>query len=303
MADSTRRHQVKDGAVEAVLDAANDRLAGALEHEDAELERPVMLIVGHQRSGSTLVSQYVCAALDVGYPSNITARFWRAPLVGIALQRSLAQQLGSAATTFQSELGTTAGLLDPHEFSYFWNEWFPGETRCRDEHGFYRVVANMERAFDRPMVFKNNFNSLRIGLLARLLPTALFVVVRRDLVDVGCSTLDARRRRYGDDTTWFGVRPPGCEDLEQLSPVQQVAAQLHATEAALAEGLAGLPPARRIEIAYDSFCADPRGLRAQLVALGIEARAGVDTPSSFRKTATAVGHPDAESLRKALAQR
>ncbi|HUH00385.1 MAG TPA: sulfotransferase [Kofleriaceae bacterium] len=301
MSSSTRQHQAKDHTVEAALEVFNDRLAGVLEDDAAQVERPLALLVGHQRSGSTLVSQYLCASLDVGYPSNVIARFWRAPVAGISIEKSLSHQLGPVRSTFQSELGTTHALRDPHEFSYFWNEWFPGETRCRDEAAFYRTVANMERAFGRPLLFKNNFNSLRIELLARLLPTSIFVVIRRDLLDVACSTLNARRSRYGDDTAWFGIRPPACEDVSQLSPYEQIAAQVHHTEAAITTGLASLAPDRVIEISYEAFCAEPGRLRDQLVSAGFALRPEADLPSSFRGTSTAVGHPDADALARALA--
>lgn len=302
MSDFTRTSQPKDERLERALDHINTLLADALEEEDARVEQPVFLVIGHQRCGSTLVSQYLCSALELGYPSNIVARFWRAPVVGITLQKALSTQLSGVASSFTSELGTTRGPLEPHEFSYFWNERFPGETECADERAFQRTLGNMERAFGCPLCFKNNFNSLRIQLLARLLPTAVFISVRRDLLDIACSTLNARRKRYGTDGAWFGVRPPACDDSKGLSPYAQIAAQIHYTEQAIVTGLAALPATRVIEVDYRAFCADPQTTAERVGAFGVNARPEANLPSSFLPTATSQGHPDAGALSEALSR-
>lgn len=297
--------QALDREIEERVRAVNERLGGLFEEGDAEVTRPVVLVVGHQRSASTLVSQLLAVACDIGYPSNLVARFWRAPVAGVWMQRALGRQLGAPATDFSSDLGTTLGLLEPHEFSYFWNEWFPEPRRCRNEAAFVRLVGHLERAFAAPLAFKNVLNSLRVDVLARLLPTSLVVVPRRPLVDVACSTLDARRRRFGSDRAWFGVRPPGCaeEEMASLPPVEQIAAQLFHTEAALAEGLARVDPARVLELDYAAFCARPALLADWLADRGIARRAGATLPERFACRRPGERHPDAGALAEALRRR
>ena len=294
--------QALDAESEERLSAINERMAGLFEDEDAAPTRPIVLVVGQQRSGSTLVSQTVCMGCEVGYPSNLIARFWRAPVAGAWLQRALRAQLGSPQSEFTSVLGTTPSLLEPHEFSYFWNDWFPGETSCRDAAGFVKVMGNLERAFAAPLVFKNVFNSLRVELLARLLPTALFIVVRRSLLDVACSTLASRRKRYGDPRAFFGVRPPSMGDIDGLAPAEQIAEQLFATEATLAEGLAAVDGDRVIELDYREFCAAPEAALASLQGRGIGRRGEVALPASFRPTDWST-HDDAPVLAAALRRR
>jgi len=292
--------QRKDERVETGLDALNERLAGFGEEAGARVERPVFLIVGHQRSGSTLVSQYLSLALDVGYPSNLVARFWRAPVAGIRLQQALRHQIGPPGRSFTSELGTTHSLLEPHEFSYFWNHWFPAERRCRDREGFRRALAAMERAFEAPLLFKSILNSLRIGLLAEILPTAVFVRVDRNLLDVACSTLDARRRRYGHDRAWLGVVPEACEELSDRPAAEQIAAQVTMVERSLREGLAALPQDRVVEVGYEDFCREPAALAGRLRVRGVPARQEVSLPASFEARSAARDHPDAPALASAL---
>ncbi|WP_428261289.1 sulfotransferase family protein [Haliangium sp.] len=304
MSAPLRVTQNKDPALEHALATINASLEGVLEDPEARVTRPVVLVIGHQRSGTTLVSQLITSALRVGYPSNFVARFWRAPRVGIALQRAM---LGAEAwsSSFTSELGTTSGLLEPHEFSYFWDRWFPdpaNPARCADGAGFACAVANIEAGFGAPTAFKNVFNALRVEALAALLPTAVFVRVRRDLVDVAGSTLYARRHRYGTDRAWLGLRPAGCEAVADAPPVQQVAVQIAASEQRMAEGLRSLPAERRIDVAYRDVCTHPAGIIERLTTLGIERRAGAVTPASFSASRRAHGHEQAEALRRELSE-
>ena len=299
--DHARVRGVKDTAIEAQLAEINDRLDGALQQAKLACPHPVLLLLGHQRSGSTLVYQYLAAQFALGYPSNLIARFWRAPLVGLTVQRSLARHLPApTATSFRSELGTTEGLLEPHEFSYFWNHWFPEDDRCRDPAGFSDAIANLAAAFDAPLVFKNVFNILRVGLLAELLPTAVFIRVRRNLLDVACSTLQARRRRFGTDQAWIGPRPHEIGDTTGLGPAAQIAAQLHYGDRALSSGLAALPRSRVVDLSYERFCAGPDTETGALAVLGIAARAGVASAAPFTSSRPDCSDAERDELRAAL---
>ncbi len=295
-----RTRHAKDAEIEGALQLINERLAG-LFPGGGPPARPVLLLVGHQRSGSTLLGQYLTAALEVGYPSNLIARFWRAPIAGLVLQQAVASAI-DAQPGFSSELGTTTGLLGPHEFSYFWNHWFPDQRRCLDAAAFVATIGGLEAAFARPLLFKNNFNALRIDVLATLLPTARFVRIRRDLVDVACSTLDARRLRFGTDRAWFGVQAPGWEDLAALSPIRQIAAQIRRTEAAMDAGWAQLPADSGMLVDYEEVCRAPASVaRAITRRWDVVARDGTNLPASFASRHPARAHSDAEALRAALA--
>ncbi len=276
-----RTRQAKDPDLERGLELINGRLEGLLE-VDAVPERPILFIVGHQRCGATVVGQYLAAALAVGYPSNLIARFWRAPLAGLVIQRGLQAQLAALRPNFSSELGSTPGVLDPHEFSYFWEHWFPLVRSCRDPAGFVRLLGSLQAAFDLPLLFKNVFNSLRIDLLAELLPPARFLWVERDAGEVARSTLEARRSRFGRDDAWFGVRGDDWDDLAALPPTEQIAAQIARTEEAMRAGWDRVAPEARMTVDYHQFCAAPARVAAELQSRwGLAPRPGVALPASF----------------------
>ncbi len=65
------------------------------------------------------------------YPSNLIARFYKNPYIGILAQQSLLEydplnQLGFDSTKieYSSNLGKTIGALNPSEYWYFWREFF-----------------------------------------------------------------------------------------------------------------------------------------------------------------------------------
>ncbi|MDZ7703686.1 MAG: sulfotransferase [Trueperaceae bacterium] len=113
----------KDAADEQFLARLNTILEPFEREEYRDLPEtyPTLYVIGAPRSGTTLLSQVFCSHLDVSYVSNLSAAFWKAPLVGRSRQRR--QRAFSRAPTFvvRSEFGRTTGLYEPHEFGYFWS--------------------------------------------------------------------------------------------------------------------------------------------------------------------------------------
>src|SRR4051812_14091764 len=75
-----------------------------------------IFIYGLQRSGTTLTSQVVARATDLGYVNNLIARFWISPAHGVYLSRHLGIDRN---IDFQSAHGATEGISNVHEFGYF----------------------------------------------------------------------------------------------------------------------------------------------------------------------------------------
>ncbi len=84
---------------------------------------PLIYVVSLPRSGGTLMGQLLCAQLDVGYISNLAARFWLRPSVGIALSSAVLGDDYRNRISFRSKSGRTPAVEDPNEFGYFWTHW------------------------------------------------------------------------------------------------------------------------------------------------------------------------------------
>lgn len=228
---------------------------------------PVIFIAGTQRSGTTLLMQLLIAYFDVGYVSNLMARFWRAPYIGALLFKELRQKKRSRSPDFTSELGTTYGYEGPHEFGYFWQHWFPyNETHQTSTEDldrmnvglFRRELAAMESAFDAPLAFKNPIVvSLNIESLARILPTAIFLICRREPIYVAQSTLLSRMKFHDRKDQWFSVKPQEYLWLKERPYPEQIAGQIFYTEKKIKESLGKIGPQRHLAIEYDELCNNP----------------------------------------------
>lgn len=277
----------RNPALEDLLASLNAAIApggDALAAERGAPTRPVVLVVGCPRSGTTLLMQWLAASGAFGYPSNLLSRFWRAPAVGAMVERLLFDPavqfrdelgLGSApAVGFDSDLGKTAGARSPNEFWYFWRRFFPlgeagglGEAGRAgvDGPGFLGELAAWEAAVGRPLALKAVLLAWDLPLLAALLPRAVFVDIRRDPFYNAQALLLARRRFFGDARRWYSVRPPEAGALADRTPHEQVVGQVGYMRRAIDGGLASLDPRRVVRLAYARFCGDPAEAWAELV--------------------------------------
>ena len=264
----------KDEAVEREVLAIN-RLLEA--HEPPAPEQlapaPHLFVFGLPRSGTTLAHQVLAWGLDVGYVSNVMARFWLAPHAGAILARAV---LGNARDdSFQSDYAKTAGGAGGHEFAYFWHRWlaiedvedlldFSGENERADWPGAAAAVRRIAAATGPALVFKTNFAGQFLPAFARTFPMPLFVYLKREPLHVALSILEARRRYYDDLSEWWSTHPPRYRALAGLAPLEQIAGQVAGLRTAYAEQIAKAAPELTIEVDYADLCADPAAVVAAI---------------------------------------
>lgn len=225
-------------------------------------DRPIILIVGLPRSGTTVIYQALAAALDVTYFSNFSALFPRAPLTAATLFGATPRRRAARLDSFY---GNTSGLRGANDGFHVWNRWL-GADRYDIAHDLSaEAVADMRRffgawtsAFGKPFLNKNNRNSLGVDILARALPTSVFVVVERTPLFVAQSLLEARRRIQGADDIGWGLG--AHEDSVRTAPdlFHSVARQVVTTRRALSDHLSRIEADRVHHIGYEAFCAAPR---------------------------------------------
>ncbi|MPZ17003.1 MAG: sulfotransferase family protein [Luteitalea sp.] len=270
-------------------------------------QRPTVFIVGAPRSGTTLALQWLAASQRFAYPSNLLARFFGAPYMGSRIQQLLTDPAmdyrdellaaGREDCEWVSDVGKTRGMLQPHEFSYYWRRFFPidqarkltdAELEASDAAGFAAGWASIEAVFDKPVAAKGILLQYNLVQLAEWLPLAIFIHTRREPFHNIRSLLNARERVYGTKTAWFSVRPPEFEWLQHEDPYTQVAGQVLFTNESISQELALLPTQRAIQVDYEAFCQHPgevwSRLQASFEALGFELRGNYDGPPSFQCT-------------------
>ena len=161
------------------LHIANSRILNHAEsifapNVSESLSHPPIFFLGAPRSGSTLVVQVITDALDVGYLSNRHAQFSELlelpkkffvqreydQVVIIAL---IMEPLLDGTLLLRVEIGGTDSFDAP---AYVQLDEVDEKKMC----AFRRSVAALTNAFERPIIFKNLYASLRIQAIAHYLP-------------------------------------------------------------------------------------------------------------------------------------
>ncbi len=163
------------------------------------IDRPIF-IVGHYRSGTTVLGEIVTTHPKVGYFSYVTNIYYRAPVLGYLITRLLwafGVLDSEPIPTLQNPrlLETT---LSPSECEWVWSQsksnlWDPQVTDLTagpdfSDPAFERYIESMIR---RHLLIrhatrfenKNPVNGLRMGYLRKLFPDARFVFIVRHPVD------------------------------------------------------------------------------------------------------------------------
>jgi hypothetical protein len=266
-------------AARARLRRARNRCLHALEVRrgrrwvDETLPYPPIFVVGAPRSGSTLLYQLLTDRFDVGYLANGHARRPGAPSL-VERRRGLIRGRQGELGDYDSSFGGTTGELGPSECGPFWYRFFPRRPHyvpaddfpAASRRALRAAVGAFVEACDRPVVYKNLYNTARIEAIAAALPEALFVAIHRDLAANARSLLDARLRVAGGYDAWWSVEPPGIERLLQLPAHEQVVEQVRELDALVARVEESIGPDRVLHLAYEDLCADPRGQLERIAA-------------------------------------
>jgi hypothetical protein len=262
---------------------------------------PIILVVGAPRSGTTVLMQWLKAS-GFAVPSNLAARFFPNPRFAGMLQRLLSDPslgyrdelaVGAAGDSFSSVFGKTRGVLAPHEFSFYFRRFFPvtvGESlhpeqlgAC-DTAGFLAGLRGFGSALGSPPAVKGMLVQYDLSLFLAD-PRVIIIHTIRDEADNVVSLLSHRSSVAGDVREWISVRPPEYAWLRELSPVEQVAGQVHFTNIHLGCQLRSFPEERVLLLPHDDFCAHPARLHAllseKLSAAGFEWTRPYDGPESF----------------------
>jgi hypothetical protein len=206
------------------------------------------------------------AAYGLPYLANLTNQhFAQHPIIGLWLQVGfpIFDRISG-----RSRFGDVEGAWQPSEASPVMAAWFGGghpselvSPRAlpeREAH-FRRTIDAAHRLCGRPLVIKNAWNCFRLPYLRAALPEATFIWIRRDLAASACSDLRARYVVQGDPNAWNSATPRNWEALCDRPYWEQVVENQAEFSRAIADGLAGLSPARCVQIWYEDLCADPEG--------------------------------------------
>lgn len=242
------------------------------------LLHPPLLVVGAPRSGTSLLQQVLIAGLDIGWFSgwhNVAAGA-PAALVSTRLQSGI-------ATHFRSDHGRGRSLREPHEGATWWYRFFPRSPQAvaaddvapRSRLALRRSMSALIQRADRPVVWKNVVNSVRLEPILAAVPEAIVIDVRRDAGDTAASILRARASETGSVDNWWSVEPRDVEALRARSPEEQVRGQIHGVRLALDAAHEAFPQVTWVDTDYETLVTAPQSV-LESVAAAVERATGVD---------------------------
>ncbi len=227
-------------------------------------ERPIILVCGAPRSGTTLATQLLLNHLPVSFLNNITSMFPRAPLTAMNLMGSGRPPSG---IPYHSYYGKTKGLLAPNDALQVWDRWLGadrrrlvGELTPTQANAIARFFGALEGMSDQPFVGKNNNLNAQATTIAAALPTARFLCIEREPLWLAQSLLIARKDMFGRDDRSYGLGAPDRKG----DPIDDVCQQVRFHRDAVRAQKERLGESRLRVVPYEEICADPYGFVARV---------------------------------------
>jgi len=312
----------RDTSLETVLAEINGSIPAIMRPPYSQPKYPAVLILGAPRSGTTLMSQWLCDSGKFAFASNLIARFHANPYFGARVQQALhtydpgGQIFGTqTGEGFSSDLGRTKGALAPSEFWYFWRRFFKfgtinklsdSELADVDSAGFLEGLAGLEAAQSLPIVTKAMNLNWNLPFLDQIMPNVVFVNVKRDPFFNAQSLLFARERFFDDRSRWYSFKPPEYEQLKDKPALEQVVGQIYHNRTAVEEGLSMVPDARKVTIEYSDFCTNPAqvytAISSKMGQQGYALPQEYSGPASFKESRSIkLSSQDAEEMKRLIA--
>lgn len=239
------------------VDWALGLLAGAWSRDLDGPKGPVLFITGPPRSGTTLMHQLLIRSLPVAYITNLASLLPRSAAAGAF---GLTSAMANDKVRLDSYYGRTRSLSGPSDGLEFWDQWLGADRRAIPQcllpgadAAMRSFFGRLERSSGRPIVAKNNGLLGSAHLVARALPTARFVCLRRDPLYLAQSLLKARRDIHGTSELSYGMdHQDGSAD-----PVEDVWRQVRFYDDLAATQQARLGTDRFMITRYEDLCEKP----------------------------------------------
>lgn len=225
-------------------------------------DKPIILVLGGSRSGTTLLYQTLAHYLPVSYMSNFIASFQHSPLSALKLFND---HIPKSKKSFKSYFGSVSGLDGPNDAFSLWNRWL-GEDRNHipndiDQQSksemthFFNAWLNISK---KPFLNKNNRNSLCASMLGSIFKNIYFIEIYRDPIFVAQSLILSRRTVQGSDKIGWGVLGKDSKDTDDpLAYIDDICEQVYQVNQIIVSERKKIDSKKYLRVSYEVFCAQP----------------------------------------------
>lgn len=240
----------------------NKKLPGADQKSVEKL--PLIFVVGIQRTGSTFISQVLSKTFPFFPLGNFATLFPRSKyFIHKWMKRYYTPDPHKRNRNFY---GISKGMYTIGDSYEIWDKWFgknhyniPGEISGKKKKQLQSYFYYLTKAYDKPIITKNNRNSLLLPLFHEMFPNAVFIVTHRDPASVILSTLKANEDFFGNEKYMWGLRPsPDFNPEEYDDIIQAACVQYTELDKLLKKQIAELPSDCVMNINYKEFCENPK---------------------------------------------
>ena len=261
--DPAARFAIRAAAMAPIampVDVALTLFERRLYRDSSAPTRPILLVCGPARSGTSLAAQLLIRNLPVAFFDNLASVFPRSPLTA---RRLLGRRRPRSEVAYRSYYGRTDGWGAPNDALNLWDRWF-GRDRSRAPErldaearaGMSAFFGAFERETGLPLVAKNNALNASAHLVAEVLPTARFICLQRSRNSLALSLHRARMDIHGAATVPYGLTVGEARRPDDA--VEDICRQVLYHERLARDQQSRLGPERFMIVRYEDICHDPR---------------------------------------------
>lgn len=234
---------------------------------------PIIFVVGLQRTGSTLVSQFIEQTFPFYPIGNLNAIFKRSSLIVHKFFLRFYKKT-PYSHNYQNFYGISPGLFTVGDSYELWDRWFgsnhylaPDLIPNNKSNHLKKYFSGLFKACNKPLLTKNNRNTLLISYFDKLFYNAFFIIVKRDPVAVIRSTIKASEDFFGvNSKLLWGLYPHKYFDTNSYQNITEAAtSQFIELEKKLNKQINALDKESFYTIDYDEFCENPAKIQYELI--------------------------------------
>ena len=249
---------------------------------------PPVFIIGPPRSGTTVLYQLLCKHFNFGYTNNFVADWYNIPLIATRLYNRFSSQKSSIELS--SNFGKSSNLYGPNEFGEFWYRWFSKTHELKDnypliENKLRLEIAGLTKIHQKPMLFKNVINSMRINVLSQIFDNSIFIVLNRENLDIAQSILNARIELYNNKNHSWSVITSALQTNPEIPYYKQIVHQIRGVTSNINLARKNIGDNKFIFVDYKELCNNTdqvlKSIHSQLNTRGIRVDAYNNYPNKL----------------------
>jgi len=249
---------------------------------------PPVFIIGPPRSGTTVLYQLLCKHFNFGYTNNFVADWYNIPITATRLYNIFSSQTSSIELT--SNFGKSSNLYGPNEFGKFWYRWFSKTHELKDnypliENKLRLEIAGLTKIHQKPMLFKNVINSMRINVLSQIFDNSIFIVLNRENLDIAQSILNARIELYNNKNHSWSVITSALQTDPEIPYYKQIVNQIRGVTSNINLARKNIGDNKFIFVDYKELCNNTdqvlKSIHSQLNTRGIRVDAYNNYPNKL----------------------